>query len=358
MILSSFFIYLCASTALPTKTDREVLRTFVLYHLRSGHYDEALATTKDFLRRFPQDKDAKHMSVALQSHQPQSLLFDLESQTNWSLQLETKSGYNSNVLLLSEETLNAISRSETQSAFFAVGSSFMWRMSKERNRLGFGHFLNLKDYVSDEADDLSGLSGKGSLFYETALTSAWSSGLEAEALYSFLYQNDFDLFLVRPELSAKLEFEPNENNLLKLKAGVGHHRYGSDESRSGAEFLSEFKWFRQAFAARWQLGLAFSESLAESNVYHSRTLRLPVSWARKWDKRWKTSAQTSYRYVLYPKSPSERFDHILGIDLEHIYQIFARFDLKVQYGFLKSFSSESANSYNRHEVSAGISYVY
>lgn len=346
-----------------TNTEFEVMRTFVLFYLDQDQLEEAKKAVERFLRKYPDSKAALGILNRFEDSS-QATLDRLQRSFKYSFYFESIGGWSSNALLLSDSTLDSIASSNSEAALSRSRADIRLRWEAPYQSTSLVNIVRFEHYFSDEAKGLGQIGGGFLMDHRRNPKAQNSWGLKPALFYSFTQDNNYDAYLMMPELVPYFRYKWSNRHISFIEPAIRYNWFPNEsnsnpeDDRSGLSTGIDLRHQLRFSRYFMQIGAAYEHQFAKGDNFKSHRIGLPLRLAVKLPKSVEAQLSFSYRYVDYYDSSSDRKDHLLTPSFDMTWQAWKNFNLKAEYSFLRNQSSESENKYNRHEVGGGISYEF
>jgi len=273
-----------------------------------------------------------------------------------SLSIFARTGYDSNVLLLSDDSLVAVSRSSTDSAVFVFGGDF--RMS---HPLGSSTLKsNLKSTFSYYPESTAGRFNMIGATLDLRLVPA--AGILSAQFFNrtnlgFLNSDGYEFYTVTDTLGADIVLQPNSNWRTTLTAAFRYQKFENSSEGSDRTGPAISPALTQAFRSQRQLfslGVNFDRTFAKGERAELAAYRIPFVFATQLPLEVQGILSSRYSYLDY--TGSLRRDHLIETQTSLRRRFAEHFNVSLSYVYMNSRSNQSSSDYDRHTGAMEVEY--
>ena len=300
----------------------------------------------------------------LVSQQPLPELI-LDQPSAWRSNLSLSSGYDSNVLLYSSDTLSFTDSTGTASPVFSLLAQLSRKSDAFGGELNWNNGVSFAYHTTDEANAYNALAGTIGLDWAAPGNgvSAGSWGLGNDLSISFLNLNDsFGFFNWKEQPYVRFNFQHNKSWSSRVKVPIFYQKFvveATDEAvddRSGVglkpEIVSTVLSGKNIFTA----GLQFEQIFTNGSNYQSTAVGIPLSWSRRVLKNYFGSLRVEGVMLNFPRSSTLRKDTLVKAGLGLSRRFSEKWFGSLNYLFTRNFSSVASADYSKHAGTLVLNY--
>ncbi len=351
--------------------------TRVAPHGEAGRYHYLYA---DFLNRRNQTSDAiSELKLAIQDEisapaaklamkklRPGTSLpqyFEEIDQSTWSGYLGFAGGYDSNVLLLSESTLDSVSISNTQSPSFLFFGALRYQNIFAKGNFDAKAFSSITSYSAESAQSFNSLAERLAFTWMWKLTDSHQVGFGNSADASFLNSDGFEYFNMTNRFFPEFDWQILPWWKTKWTLGGSYIHYNQDNPTAGnersgyslsPEIANEFYWGSSVIS----LGGSYERVWADGYNFNLHSYQVPVSLTTQLPDKW--IGALSFRWAInnYSDSSDSRVDYVYQPTLMVGRTFYDKISTYIQYGFTQNLSSTDSAQYSKHSASLLVNYAF
>lgn len=279
-----------------------------------------------------------------------------------SASLGLDSGYSSNVLFFSDNLIDLVGRSDSESFYFRPFGSLSYRNENRERAYKLQLQFRSSSYVTEQARQFNDFSPSLSAELKRKTSSTFHWGLQSYSLLNFLNSGGFgyysgaqnfslfsDVFLA-PHLKTKFSvFIQPQNYSPKTYGSNRDNRSGLGYGASATQYLA----FRdQVFS----LGFTFTRKESEGVNYRSRSYHVPLEIRWKATDWWSGKISANYLLTNFNQSASARRDHNLSANFSTYFKLLKNLYSGLKYTYVNNRSNLNSYDYQQHEAGALILY--
>lgn len=277
----------------------------------------------------------------------------------WNWNAGASAGYDNNALLLSNNTLDSVSRSGTASPSFAVSTRGGFKKDMYSGKLDSGANLSYNFYSNAAVRSFNTLSG--------AVNGKWTPDFEdithpvsfnGRAGITYLNPDIFNFFTWNSEVSAETAWTHSGTNQTKLEIPFRYQNYSvpSDRSNDRTGVAAGFKALHQykLTSSLLSFGLDFERAWTNGENFKSYQYSIPIGLVKPLPL-WKMLGMLNMKggQVFYTQSQTNRRDLNLAPTLMFIKGFDDGWTATLTYSYIRNESSVESASYEKHSVMLG-----
>lgn len=289
----------------------------------------------------------------------------LEKAGKWTGSIGVQGGYDTNVLLLSQGTLDTIESAGTASSTYLANSQAAYKKEYYHGTLDANGSMSYNAYTTGAAARFNALnSSLGFKWTPEPGSSALILAGSSKFNISFLNTNGMEFFSWNEALALENIYIHTENFRSQFDFIIKYQKFSTSTTTdstndrtgiaAGIKYANKYSWRVNTFS----LGLEFERAFASGQNFKSYALSLPISFTRKIF--WKLSATAGIKggLVWYPDSATSRRDSNLNPTFSLSKPLSQRLMALFNYGYIRNMSNVSSASYDKHTFLAGIDYGF
>lgn len=293
-------------------------------------------------------------------------LFRLEKPMEWHFNIGIEGGYDSNVLLVSDDNQSSSDAKHTASPsgapkaainFIKDTGHYLWRGGLES---GFTSYIEKTAQKYNELATRANIErGRpeiiGEKFYPSIANEAELTYLNTEGLVFYSWSDS---------LKWKGLFKHSEKHETELTLPAGYQKYtvadtdSPSNNRSGARVFPSLTYRRFFGTKTLALSASYQKVFASGINYRSSSYSIPISFAEG-RMFWGLGAALSAEYTrtLYPVSETDRKDHTFGGSVALLRRLGPKWELSLTYNYRRNLSTDTGNRYVKHTGTLGLNYA-
>ncbi|MCC7442470.1 MAG: hypothetical protein IT285_12610 [Bdellovibrionales bacterium] len=345
-------------------------RPIYLYHYadalnRSGEIEKAQAALKQIEG---DDRLASTVTEALRTISAKQPLpeLSLASTTQFTGHVSLSSGYDTNVLMTSDTSAEALDASDIASPFILPAAQLGWEFDGLGGRMDAVTVGAFTYQLAESAQRFNSLYG--------SFTLGWRREQEEFTRWEWRFDNTFDLSLVNLDgtlglfnLSDAVTAHALWNHGAKVRTdfslGVGYASYPQaddaleDDDRSGLILRPSITHQRELGPGQLEAGVEYEQVFASGSNFVSSAFAFPITWRQPVFGFWQGKLLFEPTLTSYPDSSDDRSDTLLKAGLGMGRALGQRWYLSADYSFRSNSSTLEEATYSRHSLSVLMSYA-
>lgn len=355
------------------QTNREVVQNYVDFYVQQKKYNDAAGILKKHLAEDSDDRLRWKWLGQVYLLQKKSHLAadafkragewteDSSFDKKFRLSLAGRGGYDSNVLLLSDNSLQTISRSNTDSAFFSLLGNARYQTAGEDALVQADLRPFLIAYPEEHAKryDLVGTNvnlrwtPSGKIFYPS---------LFSQSNVTFLNTSGFEFYTASEALGFDLIYEPTTFARTVFSFPMRYQKFDNPPGTAAANDrtgLGVSPAVTQAFrfdSMMVSLGFNYDQVLTDGKDARVKAFRWPFVLATVLPLQVEGVVSSRYTYQMYNHQNSRR-DHLFENQFSLRRLFFMSTNVTFSYGYIRNLSNQGASQYDRHIGSVELEYA-
>ncbi len=290
----------------------------------------------------------------------------IRNKPKWSGGIGSQMGYDTNVLLVSAETLSALISSNTSSPNFKVSSHGEYHHEYYAHTVDVMADAAYSFYTVDAALPYNSLNGNLNFKWapfqpERPLT--WGLKNTTSISYMNTYSSGPVFYTWNDTLTYEGVYAFSGDSKIRFEIPVRFQRFNppadADNEQTGIALGFKANQNNMIWGELFTGGLEFERAWAQGTNFKSYMVALPLSWIKGLPL-WQLTSILGFRTAgtFYTESNTGRRDIVLNPTLVLGKGFKNKLGLNLSYGFTRSYSNVSTASYEKHTLMIGVDYGF